>query len=109
VSAEFMRDNSISYNRVSAPPAALADGSSLAILGIARNLHMSIGHFKFTETFLVVDVSNLEVVLGMTFLERYNPRFDWQERRMHVNHKNTELTLPANTANPLPTLNSERF
>jgi hypothetical protein len=47
VSVEFMRDNNILYTLVSAPEATLADGSSLTIVGIARNLTVSIGHFKF--------------------------------------------------------------
>jgi hypothetical protein len=37
-SAEFMRENCISYNHVSAPPAALGNESSLAIMGIAKKL-----------------------------------------------------------------------
>jgi hypothetical protein len=51
---------------VCAPAATLVDGSALAITGMIKNINMSIGHFKFKETFLVVDVEHLGVVLGMT-------------------------------------------
>jgi hypothetical protein len=109
VSVDFLRDNQISYTPVSAPDATLADGSNVLIVGIVRNVHMSIGAFKFKETFLVVDTSNLDVVLGMNFLEQYNSRFDWRELCMHVPQKGKTFTPTACTTPCLPQVHSERF
>jgi hypothetical protein len=109
VSLNFMRDNNVSFTLVSALTASLADGSPCAIVGIARNMRVSIGHFVFNEDFLVVDISNLQVVLGMPFLQRYNPYFDWQQRIMHVEHTNTHHALPAISVHSYPTIDSDRF
>jgi hypothetical protein len=79
VSLSYMIDNGISFAPIQVPDATPADGFPIPIVGIARNMRMSFGPFRFTETFLVVDMSNLDVVLGSTFLERYNPRIDWQQ------------------------------
>ena len=109
VSVDFCKDNNIAYKPVRAPSAALADGSTIPIVGMVNNVHMNIGHFKFKESFLVVDINNLEVVLGMTFLETHNPHIDWRQRCMHVQHKQTRLKLEAVASHPLPKINSERF
>jgi hypothetical protein len=51
VSLNYMTDNGISYALFQVPDATLADGSPIPIVGIARNMRMSIGHFRFTEFF----------------------------------------------------------
>ena len=89
VSLHFLTDNTIPYKSADVAEASLADGSPTPIVGVVRDLRMKIGHFRFTESFLVVDVRNLEVVLGMSFLEQHNLRLDWKRRCMHVVHKNT--------------------
>lgn len=109
VSLHFLQDNGIGYQSVEAPEATLADGSCLAIVGVVTNMHMQIGNFKFKESFLVVDISNLEVVLGMSFLAKHNPRINWRERCMHVVHKGTDLTIPTVSHPPLPMLHSSKF
>ena len=109
VFVDFCKDSQISYKLVESPGPALADSSSLPIVGMITNVQMNIGHFKFKESFLVVDIRNLEVVLGMTFLEKYNPHIDWKQRCMHVNHKHTHLTLHAVAAHSVPKLNSSPF
>ena len=69
VSVDFCHDNNTAYTPVSAPAAALADGSAMPVVGMTASIQMNIGHFKFKESFMVVDINNLEVVLGMTFFQ----------------------------------------
>ncbi|GAX86616.1 hypothetical protein CEUSTIGMA_g14024.t1, partial [Chlamydomonas eustigma] len=64
----------------------LADGSYLDSDSVLRTT-FSLGKYKDVDTFHVLDLLDLQafdIILGMPWLRRLNPRIDWKKRTMTV-------------------------
>ena len=68
VSLDFADAHNFVYEPVSQPLTRMADGSSVRIHGVLRSVHYKLGTFRYEQSFLVVDMPGLDVVLGMDFL-----------------------------------------
>ncbi|GAX85799.1 hypothetical protein CEUSTIGMA_g13214.t1 [Chlamydomonas eustigma] len=61
----------------------LADGSYLDSDSVLRTT-FSLGKYKDVDTFHVLDLPAFDIILGMPWLRRLNPRIDWKKRTMTV-------------------------
>lgn len=61
--------------------AVMADGSTVDIKGVARNVQVRIGDVSQYVTFDVLDTTR-DVILGMKWLKKVNPHIDWKLRTM---------------------------
>jgi hypothetical protein len=62
----------------------LADSSSFSISGKLSRAHLRLGGFKVKHDFLVADLPGWDVVLGLDFLEQYDPTLRWKKRYMEI-------------------------
>ena len=54
----------------------------------------SAGHGKEKESFTICKMDNIDVVLGLTFLEAYNREFKHKKRKLIVQSNGKEFVLP---------------
>jgi hypothetical protein len=66
VSKHFCADSSIRYAGHS-NQAILPNGATVPIIGLLANVRCTLGSFRFASSFYVLDMPNLDVVLGMDF------------------------------------------
>jgi hypothetical protein len=86
VSARFMHENTISY-KAAQSSARLADGQRLAIDGFVTKFPLKAGSMSWEQSFLVVSLPSYDMVWGMDFLMRFNPRSFWPQRCMTIQQK----------------------
>lgn len=88
----------------------LADQSSFCIHGKLSKAHLRLGGFRTKHEFLVADLPGLEVVLGLDFLEMYEPDLKWRKRRIHIKdpkpNVDNEYVIHAKKGNALPHIDS---
>ena len=95
VSTTFARNHGIAFQRSDLAPARLADQSTLAVDGTTCALWMRIGTFRTKHKFLVVDMPEYDVVLGLDFLSQHEPHIKWRKRTMTLKVRNAPVTLQA--------------
>lgn len=83
VSSSFCSSHGIPFKRKTST-ASLANGSSVPVVGIIKACHLKLGAFRCTHTFLVLDMPQYDVVLGMDFLHSHDPIVRWRKGRMHL-------------------------
>ena len=83
VSVEFCRKNGLSVP-TDRSSGVLADGSNFTVHGQLRNVVIKMHTFKFRTDLFVADLPNLDCVLGMDFLDHFDPDISWKKRRMSV-------------------------
>lgn len=110
VSSEYCSRNRLNFMRLHSS-AALADGSSVKIVDILRSLPLKIGAFRCKQTFLVLDMPEYDVVLGMDFLYAQDPAINYRKRTMQLRCANGNLvTTSAYQEEPeLPEIDSEHI
>ena len=88
VSLDFADAHNFVYEPVSQPLTRLADGSCVRIHGVLRNVHFKLGTFRSKQSFLVVDMPGLDVVLGMDFLSHNDVTTSFRKRTMSITWTN---------------------
>jgi hypothetical protein len=104
-SKHFCADNSIRYAGHN-NQAVLPNGAIVPMIGLLANVRCTLGPFRFASSFYVLDMPNLDVVLGMDFLDAFNPKIHWRKCRMKLkvsqDNKATQvIKLPAFDDSPL--------
>ena len=87
ISESFIKDSKIkSENSTIKTEASLAvKGSECSIDKIVRNLEIEIGEYKDKlESIKVLDLAAYDIILGMTWLEKYNPSIDYKFKRVTI-------------------------
>jgi hypothetical protein len=86
----------------------LADQSTFMITGKLVNCQLQIQCFRTRFEFLVADLPGLEVVLGLDFLELYDPTLRWKKRCMLIQdarpNNDSVYTIYACSRESLPAL-----
>ncbi len=71
----------------------LADGH----IGEARfvpNFRLRLGEWRAKLDVHVTDISDYDVILGMDWMEKWNPDPDWVNKQVHVQYKGKHVKLP---------------
>ena len=82
VSLDFADAHNFVYEPVSQPLTRMVDGSNVRIHGVLRSVYYKLGTFRYEQSFLVVDMSGLDVVLGMDFLSDNDVITSFRKRTM---------------------------
>lgn len=106
-STRYVRNNGIRVEPCDMPPARLADDSSLCIEGVVSKAHIKLGPFRTRHTFLVVDMPEFDIVLGMDFLSQYDPHVKWRSRTMSIASGGKTVVLKAFKPPELPGIDSD--
>jgi hypothetical protein len=69
-SADYLRNNGISFKPVSVPSARLANGTQVRTLGTTSALELKLDAFRIKHEFHVVDMDRHAYVLGTSFLHQ---------------------------------------
>jgi hypothetical protein len=106
VSREFCSKHHLHYATVSSS-ASLADGTtSLPVVGVLWNTSLKMYSFSCKQSFLVLDHSSCDVVIGMDWLEEHDPLISFRKRRMQLRAKHGPITIHAVGSEPLPPCSS---
>lgn len=88
----------------------LADRSTFSIVGQLNNCSLKLKGFRVNFQFLVADLPGLEVVLGLDFLEKYDPNLRFKQRRMILRDprpgNDNEHTIHAASRESLPEIHT---
>jgi hypothetical protein len=89
----------------------LADQSSFVIMGELNRCSLKLKGFRTSFEFLVADLPGLDVVLGLDFLEKYDPDLRWKKRSMKLKDPRPEVdnvyTIPAISRESLPDIQTD--
>ena len=68
------------------------DGTTNKAGNITRyaKIDLQIGQCQTKEKFLVTDLGKNQVILGLPWLRRHNPRIDWRQRMVELHDRTTE-------------------
>lgn len=110
VSLHWCRKHHINPLPVSVSHGRLANQTSFPIHGRLAKAHLRLGGFKTKQEFLVADLPGLDVVLGLDFLEEYDPSLRWKKRTMEINDPNSHIDnvyiVHAQRSSSLPQIDS---
>ena len=107
ISTEFALSHGISCLPVDLAPAQLANNTTVPIDGVTNHLWMRIGPFATKHKFLVVDMPEYDVVLGLDFLSKHDPIVHWRKRKLSINVKGKTVMLNAYQEPELPNIQSD--
>jgi hypothetical protein len=65
---------------------AVANGNVLQATHRAVSVPLRLGSLNVLHDFIVLPLSKLKLVLGFTFLEKFNPLIDWRSRTLRIKH-----------------------
>ena len=97
ISKSFIKDTSINSEEMkssSTTEVSSFDGSISSINKVVKNVDLIIGEYvDKIECIKVLDIAAYDVILGMPWLEKYNPSIDYKFKRvtMYANGKVTNL------------------
>ena len=60
----------------------MADGSEQRTSEMVKQADLSVAHYNGTEDLIVLPLKNQDVILGMPWLAKENPRIDWKNRSL---------------------------
>ena len=91
VSSSFCRSQRIGFTRASST-AEVADGRSIPVVGV-RSAAVKLQSYRFKQSFLVVDMPEHDVVLGMDLLVQHDPVISFRKRMMtlHDSHHTSHV------------------
>ncbi|KAK3284527.1 hypothetical protein CYMTET_7823 [Cymbomonas tetramitiformis] len=67
----------------------LAGGSQLPCTSYLPNATFTLGKYKDTEDFYIIDMKPFTVILGQDWLERRNPHIDFQSKNLTITRKHS--------------------
>ena len=108
VSLAFCKQNNIVFDKYTAA-ATLANGSEAPIVGQVLSLWLKLGPFRAKHSFLVVDMPQFDVILGMDFMAAFDAVLRPRKRTVTLSYKGTAITLHAFTESALPDFKSDRI
>jgi hypothetical protein len=88
VSLRFLRRHSIPY-RPKPSSAQLTDGTPVSVLGFVNDLCLNMSSFRWKQSFLVIDNPQFDMVWGIDFLDRFDGRISFKNRRLRIIHNST--------------------
>ena len=80
--------------------ARMAKNTTVPITGVTAKLWLCIGAFATKRKFLVIDMPEYDVVLGLDFLSKHDQIVHWHKRTMSVNVIGNNVTLHSPSATP---------
>ena len=80
--------------------ARMAKNTTVPIKGVTAKLWLRIGAFATKRKFLVIDMPEYDVVLGLDFLSKHDQIVHWHKRTMSVNVIGNNVTLHSPSATP---------
>ena len=87
---------------------SLADKTSFRITGKLTFVTVSLGGFRTVHDFYVASLPGLEVVLGLDFLEKHDPKIRWNKRLMEIQDprpgNDNVYTIKAASRDALPSI-----
>jgi len=66
----------------------LADGSVQKTSGLARGAAVKVGSYADEFDLVALPLSGYDAIIGMPWLDHYNPSIDWRERQLHFRDRN---------------------
>jgi hypothetical protein len=109
VSRQFCIDHHFRFAKACSQ-ALLADNTTqLPVVGVMWNASLQIRSFSCKQSFLVLDVPDLSLVLGMDWLRAHNPVVKFYERTMEFRTRSRSLIVPALSTDPQPNCSSSRI
>jgi Retroviral aspartyl protease len=107
ITKRFCEQHHLSYTSASSQ-ALLADGATtLPVIGVCWNALVKIHSFSCKQSFLVLDSSTLDVVLGMDWMHAHDPCISFRKRRMKLATSRGCITVSAVSSEPPPTCSSD--
>jgi Reverse transcriptase (RNA-dependent DNA polymerase)/RNase H-like domain found in reverse transcriptase/Integrase zinc binding domain/Retroviral aspartyl protease/Chromo (CHRromatin Organisation MOdifier) domain len=94
ISKSFIKDTSIKSETTKLKTeVTLADGSGYNIDKIVRNVDLTIGEYVDKLDIKVLELAAYDVILGMPWLEKYNPSIDYKFKRVTIFSNGTVTNL----------------
>lgn len=77
----------------------LANGSEQSVSHVVPKARVQVGEYKDTLKCYVTDLGGqYDLILGMPWLKRHNPKIDWDTRTVTFSHRGCEHTWESDTA-----------
>lgn len=105
ISKSFISDTNINSEHCTAAlEVTLADGRECSVNRVVKSIDITIGEYVDKMDIKVLDLAAYDVILGMPWLEKYNPSIDYRFKRvtMYANGTVTHLRSPTTTNNKTP-------
>ncbi|KAL3681508.1 hypothetical protein R1sor_024464 [Riccia sorocarpa] len=64
----------------------LPNGQTERIESLPRKVHLTIGEYQESIEWRVIRLARYDVILGMPWMERYNPQIDWRRKIVRGQH-----------------------
>jgi hypothetical protein len=89
ISSAFVAEHNIATSPLPQQDSVvLADGSVQKTTALARGAAVKVGSYADQFDLVVLPLSGYDAIIGMPWLDRYNPRVDWRERQLHFRDQN---------------------
>lgn len=95
LSYQFAIEARIPFRRGAAEDVVLADGSKLAVRGIAVGAKLRLDAHHSKHDFYVIDLPDFDIVWGMQFLHQTEPNVQWKHRTMVFPSASGPVTVSA--------------
>ncbi|KAK3283153.1 hypothetical protein CYMTET_9137 [Cymbomonas tetramitiformis] len=89
IDSQFASRLGISPTDSSSFSVGLAGGSQLSCTSYLPKATFTLGKYKDTEDFYIIDMKPFTVILGQDWLERRNPHIDFQSKNMPITRKHS--------------------
>ena len=107
VSKEFARALGITCFPSNVATGQMANNTTVPIDGVTAQLWLRIVPFATKLKFLVVDMPEKDVVLGLDFLSKHDPIVHWRKRTKSINVKGNNVNLHAYKEPALTNIHSD--
>jgi len=71
----------------------LATGVRAQVVEKARKIEIQMGSYHDHQKFMVLPLEGNDVILGMAWLRRLNPKINWRQNVIHIRHRKRNHTL----------------
>ena len=96
ISSQMVKSLGLFLMRVNNPiEVRIAKGESQVAGRVVGNVPIGYGTWKLEENFIICEMDNIDVVLGLTFLEAYNRVFKGKKRELVVQNDGKKFVLPS--------------
>jgi RNase H-like domain found in reverse transcriptase/Reverse transcriptase (RNA-dependent DNA polymerase)/Integrase zinc binding domain/Chromo (CHRromatin Organisation MOdifier) domain/Retroviral aspartyl protease/Integrase core domain len=106
VSSSFVQQHRLSLDSRTAPDVTLADGHQQKSAGALTAMPIRIGSFSSPLNLVATDLQGYDVILGMPWLQQYNPRVDWRGQTLSFTDRFGGHHVLRRTASSLATVPS---
>ncbi len=94
VSKAFLEKNGISSSSsVESMSVSLADGTDCDASSVLNSVDVSIGGYKDNIDFVVMQLKGYDAILGMPWLDKYNPKIDFRNRKLDIEIEGKVVSL----------------